>query len=116
MEWEKMSQEAAERLEKLVAPFECRKKRMFGHESYFVGDHMFAGVYGDRIFIRLSKKDVAEFLEIEGAKNFEPVAGRPMREYVVVPEAILEDPGAIDGWLKRSYGYVAGLPPKKTKK
>ena len=45
MKWEKMSQEAAQRLEVIVKPFACQKKPMFGHEVYWVNGNMFAGVF-----------------------------------------------------------------------
>lgn len=116
MKWEKMSQETAGRLATLVEPFACQKKPMFGHVAYFINGSMFTGVFASSIWLRLSEKDRAEFLKIPGAKPFEPMAGRPMKEYVVAPEPVLADRAAANEWLKRSYDYVAGLPEKKAKK
>ena len=111
-----MSPETAGRLAQLVEPFACQKKPMFGHVAYFVNGGMFTGVFASSIWIRLSEKDRAEFLSLPGARQFEPMAGRPMREYVVVPETVLADRAVVTGWLQRSYDYVSSLPEKKARK
>jgi hypothetical protein len=36
-----------------------------------------------------------------------------MREYVVVPHAVLESPSALHAWLTKAQEYAASLPPKK---
>ena len=38
--------------------------------------------------------------------------GRTMREYVRVPDELLEDTEAMVGYLNASYAYVMSLPPK----
>jgi len=37
-----------------------------------------------------------------------------MKEYVVLPEQVLEDKDAV-GWMKRSFEYTKSLPEKKSK-
>jgi TfoX/Sxy family transcriptional regulator of competence genes len=116
MKWEKMSKEAAQRLEAIVKPFACQKKPMIGHEVYWVNGNMFAGVFQSLLFFRLSQQDQKEFLEkYKDAKQFEPMAGRPMKDYVVIPESVLGDSKALGEWVKRSYDYTASLPVKKPK-
>ena len=53
-----------------------------------------------------------------GGRVFEPMPGRPMREYVVLPEAWREEPDRIRDWVARSLDHADELPPKqpKTKK
>jgi hypothetical protein len=63
-------------------------------------------------FMRLSEPD-RRALVSEGARSFEPMLGRPMREYVVVPAAVLESPSALRSWLTKAQAYAASLPPKK---
>lgn len=116
MKWEKMSQETAERLATMVKPFACQKKPMFGHEVYWVNGNMFTGVFQSSIFIRLSKGEQEEFMEkYADAKQFEPMAGRPMKDYVTVPESVLGDKKAVDEWMTISYNYTSSLPEKKAK-
>ena len=116
LKWEKMSPEAAQRLEAIVKPFACQKKPMFGHEVYWLNGNMFTGVFQSILFFRLSPQDQNEFLgEYKDAMQFEPMAGRPMKDYVVIPESVLGDSKALGEWIKRSYDYTASLPEKKPK-
>jgi hypothetical protein len=41
-----------------------------------------------------------------------------MKEYVLVPQAVVEREALLGGWLRQSLDYVGGLPPrvKKAKK
>jgi hypothetical protein len=53
----------------------------------------------------------------EGGGPFEPMAGRPMREYVVLPPAWREDePHRVREWVARSLDHAEELPPKQPKK
>jgi TfoX/Sxy family transcriptional regulator of competence genes len=116
MKWEKMSQDAAKRLAAIVKPFACQKKPMFGHEVYRVNGNMFAGVFQSGLFFRLSPADQREFMgKYKDAKQFEPMEGRPMKDYIVIPGSVLSDSKALDEWVKRSYDYTVSLPEKKPK-
>ena len=65
--------------------------------------------------IRLSEEERAKFLLLEGASPFEPMPGRPMREYVVVPPAMVTDEGPLRAWLEKALAYARSLPPKPPK-
>jgi TfoX/Sxy family transcriptional regulator of competence genes len=117
MKWKKANPELSDHLESALAPFDCDKRKMFGHPAYFVDGNMFAGIFGDDIFIRLSEGDQKKiFSESDEAAQFEPLEGRVMREYVVLPQAIYDDDVDFEKWLSRAYEYAIGLPPKKKKK
>ena len=90
------------------------QRKMFGYPCAFVNGQMFVGVFADRLMIRLAEEDRARFLKLPGAKQFEPMPGRPMREYVEVPKAITES-AELKKWLKKSLAYAQSLPPKKKK-
>jgi TfoX/Sxy family transcriptional regulator of competence genes len=114
MEWEKVSEELSEFLSKKVAVFQCEKKKMFGCPTYFVNNNMFTGVFGKRIFLRLSEQDRTEiFSDFEDAGIFEPMKGRIMKEYIALPEKIMNDEKKFEKWLEKSYNFVFSLPPKK---
>jgi TfoX/Sxy family transcriptional regulator of competence genes len=116
MKWEKMSMETAQRLEVIAKPYACQKKPMFGHEVYWVNGNMFTGVFESSIWIRLSQQDQAEFLgKFKDAKQFEPMAGRPMKDYIVVPESVLGNTELLNLWMKRSYDFTSSMPEKKAK-
>ena len=88
---------------------------MFGYASAFVGGNMFAGLHGARVIVRLPEDERRALLATPGAQIFEPMAGRPMREYVVVPEAIVNDLPALQEWTEKAFAYAAELAPKEKK-
>jgi TfoX/Sxy family transcriptional regulator of competence genes len=99
----------------------AEKRKMFGYPCAFINGQMFAGLFQDKMFIRLSDEDRARFLEFKGAGRFEPMPGRPMREYVIFPESMLNDESELDAWITRASEYAISLPakaqkPKKSKK
>jgi len=49
------------------------------------------------MFVRLAEEDRAALLARPGAVVFSPMMGRPMREYVVLPQSVLEDEEAVIG-------------------
>lgn len=90
-------------------------RKMFGYPCAFVNGQMLTGVFGDRILLRLSETDRTRFLELPGAKVFEPIPGRAMRENVECPAHVMESPVHLSRWLKLGYEYVGTLPPKAKK-
>jgi TfoX/Sxy family transcriptional regulator of competence genes len=88
---------------------------MFGNLAAFVNGNMFAGLFGDRVFVRLAPDERAELLACDGAAPFEPMPGRPMTEYVVLPSAWRGEPETARSWVLQSFLWAAGLPPKEKK-
>jgi TfoX/Sxy family transcriptional regulator of competence genes len=115
VDWEKPSPELGRILEEAAEPFAViERRKMFGCPAYYIGGNMFSGVYGQQLFLRLPPEGRAELTAL-GAKPFEPLAGRPMKEYVSVPEAIVADPEALDEWMRRSVEFASSMPPKVPK-
>jgi TfoX/Sxy family transcriptional regulator of competence genes len=115
--WKRVPPELIEFLAKALAPFPCERKSMFGCPVWFVNGNMFAGLHQDNLFIRLPAADQALlFKTYDEATLFEPMAGRPMKEYAVIPESLYGDGVDFRKWLDRSYGYAASLPRKEPKK
>jgi len=90
-------------------------RKMFGYPAGFVNGQMFTGLHEDKMFVRLSPKDLAVFMQIDGAAPFAPMQGRPMREYAVIPASILHDSTALHDWLVKAFDYTLSLPPKAKK-
>jgi TfoX/Sxy family transcriptional regulator of competence genes len=88
-------------------------RKMFGYPAAFVRGHMFAGLFQEHMILRLAAEDRAELARRPGAQPFEPMPGRPMREYLVVPPAIRETPPELERWLGRASSYAGSLPPKR---
>ena len=90
---------------------------MFGYPAYFINGNMFTGIHGNKLFLRLSEDDVEKILNAHSDVSlFEPMPGRPMKGYVVLPKTLYQKDAAFDEWLEKSFRYVSGLPPKKKKK
>ena len=116
MEWEKASTELGDLLLQAAEPFALvEKRKMFGGLTLFVNGHMFSGVHGRKIIVRLGDEDRAAAESQSGAVPFEPMPGRVMREYVVVPEQVWSRPETLEDWLRLSIEYVGALPPKEPK-
>jgi TfoX/Sxy family transcriptional regulator of competence genes len=100
-----------------VAPRDApaERRRMFGYPAVFVNGNMFAGLHEEHLVMRLPDELRSEFLTLPGAVPFEPMPGRPMKEYVVAPALLLGDPQGLREWLERSLRYAASLPPKARK-
>ena len=108
--------ELVERFRTVMARFpEAERREMFGYPCAFANGQMVTGLFASSWMLRLPDDARAEMLRLEGARPFEPMPGKPMREYVVVPDAMVEDADALTPWLERSLAYVASLPPKPPK-
>ena len=92
------------------------RRTMFGYPAAFANGQMFGCVFQDRIMVRLGLEDRATALELPGAKLFEPMAGRPMREYVDLPANERTSAEALARWLARSQEYAKSLPPKPSRR
>jgi len=85
---------------------------MFGGIAAFANGHMFTGLFGAELFVRLPDEQRAAQLNA-GWHNLEPMPGKPMREYVVVPGEWRTNTDEVRRWADRALDYVLGLPPKK---
>lgn len=86
---------------------------MFGSPTFFVTGNMFAGVHEDTVIMRLPETDRSKISSLyPEVKPFTPM-GRPMKEYVAVPENIVRNYNVFDEWLGRSFDFARSLPAKK---
>jgi TfoX/Sxy family transcriptional regulator of competence genes len=91
-------------------------KPMFGNTAGFMNGHMFAGTFGSDIVVRLPEVERARLLAEPGAAIFEPMQGRVMREYVVLPRAWRDTPEKARRWTASALAWVSQMPPKPEKK
>jgi hypothetical protein len=102
---------------KLVARFEdlvevvpeADRKLVFGCPSCLVGGNMFFGVHATGLFVKLPPADAQELLGV-GGTPFEPMPGRSMGGFFVLPPSLPDQ----EQWVRRSYDYAVTLPSKKT--
>ena len=116
MKWMKSPPSLVALFESAIAAFpKAQRKKMFGYPSIFVNGHLTAGLFQDRVMLRLSEEDRMRFLKQPGHRVFEPMPGRPMKQYVEASAASLGDPGQLAAWLERSVSHAQSLKPKPKK-
>ena len=93
---------------------DVQRKPMFGYPSLYLQGNMFAGTFGPKIVVRLDDAGRTKALR-SGAGLFEPVPGRPMKEYVVVPNADMKG-AALKKWIASGLAYAETLPAKAAKR
>jgi TfoX/Sxy family transcriptional regulator of competence genes len=113
MAWTKSPQSLIDLFDKSVpsSPSVSRRK-MFGYPAAFANGNLFIGLHQDDFVMRLSEEDRARFSAEYGMRTFEPMKGRPMREYVRLPEELLANARKRAPWIKRSLQYVEAIQPK----
>lgn len=87
------------------------EKRMFGGIAFLADGHMFAGIVGETLMLRLGEPAAANALR---KKHVRPMdfTGKPMKGYVYVDAEGLESDADLAGWLDAARAFVASLPPK----
>jgi len=119
MEQRRLTKPPAELIAKFesVLPEDPRveRRQMFGMPSAFVGGNLFAGLFESSMMLRLPAERRAEFLALPGASEFSPMPGRPMKEYVAVPEAMLGDQEKLRLWTEAAFAYASGMAAREPK-
>lgn len=87
---------------------------VFGYPCGFVNGYMTVGVYQDQIFVRLPKESQPTALQLAGAHHLEPMPGRAMKDYVVLPPRICSTPKTLVAWFRQAVDSAMQLPPKKS--
>jgi TfoX/Sxy family transcriptional regulator of competence genes len=98
-------------VEAIEAVPDVQQRKMFGNPAAFTNTQMFACLFGDAMILRLSEPNRAA-LHAEGWKAFEPMPGRPMREYMTVPTRILSSRELLAPCVQKAHAYAASLSPK----
>ena len=100
----------------LQAGYAPDKKKMFGHEVYFLNGYMYAGANTDGVFVHVGQEAVQTSVDtVDGVGPFCPMEGMTMKAYLQLRAAITEDPDKLGSWLKQSAEFLTGLPPKVKK-
>jgi TfoX/Sxy family transcriptional regulator of competence genes len=91
----------------------AERRKMFGYPAAFANGNMWTGLHQANWVVRLPDAARTELFAIAGARPFEPMPGRPMTGFALLPESILEDPDALYDWLERAYAHALAMPPKE---
>jgi TfoX/Sxy family transcriptional regulator of competence genes len=101
--------------EALPADPAVERRKMFGYPAAFVHGNMFAGVFGDQVFARVAPARRQQLEAAHGPLPFSPMPGRPMKDYVLAPEAIVADEAELADLLAGAFAFASALPPKERK-
>jgi hypothetical protein len=101
-----------ERFAAVLADYpDAHRKKMFGYPAAFVGGNMATGLFAEQWVVRLPAAEV-EPAKAAGALSFAPIPGRPMKAFVIIPAADVDDDAAIRRWVERGLALAASMPPK----
>lgn len=116
MAWKKSSEDLIERFyAALPDDHRVERRKMFGYPCAFVNGNMFTGLHQDDMIVRLPEARRAELLEREGARPFEPMKGRVMKEYVALPPDVIAESTAMAARVMEAFEFAAAMAPKEKK-
>ena len=84
---------------------------MFGNLAAFVNGNMFAGLFGEDLFVRLPEDERAKLRKL-GGRDFEPMPGRVMTGYVMVPGDWRARKAATRTWILTALELTGRMPAK----
>lgn len=99
-------------MERNAAP-DVTLRQMFGYPCAWIGGNMLSGLFAEQWWVRVSEPDRDALLEVPGAHPFEPMPGRSMGRYVVLPPDVTASEADLDTWLVKAIDFTRTLPPKK---
>jgi TfoX/Sxy family transcriptional regulator of competence genes len=111
----KPSDQAKAAFQRIVPPDPAVTTRpMFGNLAAFVNGNLFCGLFGEDLFVRVSDDDQAT-IRNQGGKAFEPMQGRAMTGYVIVPAGWQARPAPAQSWIVTALIWSRRLPSKASK-
>jgi hypothetical protein len=84
---------------------------MFGGVGFLLNGNLLVGVWKASLVVRLGPDEGEETLKEPHVKEFD-ISGRPMRNWVLVEPAGVEDDGQLSAWIERAARFVGALPAK----
>lgn len=115
--WERSPDQLVAAFAALLDRFpDIERRKMFGYPAAFANGQMFTSLHESRWVLRLPDDARAELMAIDGATAFEPMPGRPMAGFVVVPPSLVADPDALEPWVARALAFVRSRPPKAARR
>ena len=116
MKWRKSPPELIALFEEVMPGPPAVPRKMFGYPAAFVNGNLFMSLFQEQMILRLPEDIRAKIAGDGGWKRFEPMPGRPMGEYLVVPEEIVGRDKELRQWVAKALTYGASLKPKAKSK
>lgn len=106
-------EELANRIRTQLSGVTVTEKKMFGGLAFLVGGNMsVAASGGGGILVRVDPSEYDALLDEPGAAEMDMGRG-PMRGWLRVDAATVDDDAALARWVKRGVAYAQSLPVKK---
>ena len=90
-------------------------RKMFGYACAFVRGNFWIGLHEANVVVRLPDGLHERVAALRGAPGFDPMGGRPMRGWFVVPPAVVANDGALRALCAETLALALTLPPKAAK-
>ena len=102
----------AGRLREIIADIdgEITERKMFGGLAFMLNGHMFTGIVGDELMLRLGEAGAEAALRREHVREMD-FTGRPMKAMVFIEPAGLRG-AALREWVEAAAAFARTLPPK----
>ena len=105
----------AERLRaSLESHQDITEKKMFGGLAFMSRGHMFVGIVGDLLMVRVGPAYYEQALSRPFVRAMD-FTGKPMKGYVFVDHPGFVEDSELSEWVQRCHNFVQMLPPKKPK-
>ena len=89
---------------------EITERKMFGGLAFMLNGHMFTGIVGDELMLRLGEAGAEAALRREHVREMD-FTGRPMNTMVFIEPAGLHG-AALREWVEAAAAFARTLPPK----
>ncbi len=87
------------------------EKRMFGGLAFLLNGNMCCGVHKQELIVRLDAGKSGDALAQPHTRVFD-LSGRPMKGWILIEPAGVEDDEALTKWLRLATDYAGSLPRK----
>src|SRR5438045_90294 len=87
------------------------EKKMFGCLCFLLNGNGLAGVWKNNFIARLGPDGYDEAILEPHVREFD-ITGKPMRNWVAVEPAGIEEDDQLTGWIERAMKFVQRLPRK----
>jgi len=92
----------------MPAGAEVTERKMFGGLAFLLEGHMFAGIVGSELMVRIGAEAAERALELDHVREMD-FTGRPMTNMIFVQPAGLRGP-ALERWITAAADYARTLP------
>jgi TfoX/Sxy family transcriptional regulator of competence genes len=95
----------------MPAHADVTERKMFGGLAFLLEGHMFAGIVGSELMVRLGEQAAQRALERDHVREMD-FTGRPMKNMIFVQPAGLHGP-ELERWITAAADHARTLPPKQ---